>query len=104
MNATYQRTLGRNSAEEIFRRKICRGRWYGNKQLSQTAKELEGKYTTFRSFNIGDKVLVKEKLKPRTKTEKIHDQRYLLQKNYGKTIQRNVEKMGTFLKEWAYKE
>ena len=31
MNATFQKTLERSPADEIFGRKICRERWYCNK-------------------------------------------------------------------------
>ena len=108
MNATFQKTLGRSPAEEIFGRKICRERWYDNKQLSNKIKEPEEIYTTLRSFNIGDEVLVKAETRTKDKdryegpykvVDKIHDRRYLLQQNDGKTIQRNVEKLRTFLKE-----
>ena len=76
--------------------------------LSKKIKEPEGIYTTLQSFNIEDEVLVKAETKTKDTdryeglykvVEKIHDRRYLLQQNDGKTIQRNVEKLRTFLKE-----
>ena len=103
-----KKTLERSPAEEIFGRKICRERWYGNKQLSKKIKEPERIYTT---FDMGDEILVKGETRTKDKdryegpyevVEKIHDQRYLLQQNDGKTIQRNMEKLRTFLKEWGY--
>jgi len=53
-----------------------------------------------------DEVLVKAETRTKDKDryegpykviEKIHDRRYLLQQNDGKTIQRNMEKLRTFL-------
>jgi hypothetical protein len=111
MNATFQKSLGRSPAEVIFGRKICRERWYSSNHMligEQNERKPDKTYPTKRSFDIGDKVLVKVESRTKDKdryegpyrvVQKIHDRRYLLQEENGKEIQRNVEKMRSFLKE-----
>ena len=115
MNATFQKSIGRSPAEVIYGRKICRERWYSSRQTPQ--KEDTGspneRYHTRRSFNIGDDVLVEVESKTKGKdryegpykvARKIHDLRYQLQRADGRVIERNVEKLRTFLKEGGCEE
>ena len=111
LNATFQKTIGRSPAEIMLGRKICRERWYGNtrsQQKEHPKTEHEIVYPTRRSFDIGDEVLVEVEARSKDKDrfegpyrviQKVHDRRYLLKDQEGKTIQRNVEKLKQFLKE-----
>jgi len=92
-------------------KKICRERWYGNnlsQQREHPKTEQEIVYLTRRSFDIGDEVLLKAEARSKDKDifegpykviQKIHDRRYLLEDQEGKTIQRNLEKLKHYLKE-----
>ena len=78
-------------------------RWYGNNRLQQKEHpktEQKIVYPTRISFDIGDEVLVEAEARSKNKDrfkgpyiviQKIHDRRYLLEDQEGKTIQRNVE-------------
>jgi hypothetical protein len=112
MNATFQKSIGRSPAEVIFGKKIHRERWYGKDELAQEGQTTKETITPRREFNIGDEVLVKVESRTKDKDryegpyiirEKVHDRRYLLQDERGKTIQRNVEKLKKFLKEGGCK-
>ena len=116
LNATVQKSIGCSPAEVIFGRKICRERWYSKEHLQQRideSEETQEVHETRRTFNVGEKVLIKVEARTKDKDryegpynviEKIHDRRYLLRDENGKTIQRNSEKMRKFFKEGGCKD
>ena len=124
MNSTVQKSIQCSPAEIIFGKKLHKERFYQNFQnidepvkyiekinkLQKEKQEIikfrnqinnyENEKRTHRSFNIGDKVLVKIDIRnkqdnrysgPHTIQNKLHDNSYQLENKFGKSFIRNVE-------------
>jgi len=102
LNSTWQKSINTSPAEFVFGKKIARENWN-----QQTSEKTETKSESKRTFEVGEKVLVRNENRnkdqerfegPYQVVKKVHDRRYLLQRDDGRRIERNVEKLKKFLR------